>query len=69
MMDLVLGPVLSLYSVAFYRRVARQRLGRGLAYLVYLSSLYSAAIAIAFLAFWLPAPTASWTGSRRTSPS
>ena len=55
MMDLVLGPVLSLYSVAFYRRVARQRLGRGLAYLVYLSSLYSAAIAIALLAFWLPA--------------
>ena len=55
MTDLVLGPVLSLYSVAFYRRVARQRLGRGLAYLVYLSSLYSAAIAIALLAFWLPA--------------
>ena len=44
MTDIVLGPVLSLYSVAFYRRVARQRLGRGLAYLVYLSSLYSAAI-------------------------
>src|SRR6266566_3625425 len=55
MTDIVLGPVLSLYSVAFYRRVARQRLGRGLAYLVYLSSLYSAAIAIALLAFWLPA--------------
>jgi len=53
--DIVLGPVLSLYSVAFYRRVARQRLGRGLAYLVYLSSLYAAAIAIALLAFWLPA--------------
>src|SRR5207247_1941914 len=35
--------------------VPRQRLGRGLAYLVYLSSLYSAAIAIALLAFWLPA--------------
>src|SRR5207245_3573824 len=49
MTDLVLGPVLSLYSVAFYRRVARQRLGRGRAYLVYLSSLYSAAIAIALL--------------------
>src|SRR5204862_429845 len=55
MTDIVLGPVLSLYSVAFYRRVARQRLGRGLAYLVYLSSLYSAAISIALLAFWLPA--------------
>ena len=55
MTDIVLGPVLSLYSVAFYRRVARQRLGRGLAYLVYLSSLYSTAIAIALLAFWLPA--------------
>ena len=34
---------------------ARQRLGRGLAYLVFLSSLYAAAIAIALLAFWLPA--------------
>jgi hypothetical protein len=55
MTDIVLGPVLSLYSVAFYRRVARQRLGRGLAYLVYLSSLYSASISIALLAFWLPA--------------
>ena len=55
MTDIVLGPVLSLYSVAFYRRLAQQRLGRGLAYLVYLSSLYAAAIAIALLAFWLPA--------------
>ncbi len=55
MTDIVLGPVLSLYSVAFYRRLAQERLGRGLAYLVYLSSLYSAAIAIALLAFWLPA--------------
>src|SRR3989442_13003783 len=55
MTHIVLGPVLTLYSLAFYRRVGRQRLGRGLGYLVYLSSLYSTAIAIALLAFWLPA--------------
>src|SRR5207244_13002424 len=46
---------LCLASVAVYRRAPSHRPGRGLAYLFYLSSLYAAAIAIALLAFWLPA--------------
>src|SRR5262249_23739344 len=55
MTDVVLAPVLALFSPSFYRRIGEASFGRALLYLGYLSLLFSLAIAGLLVLRWMPA--------------
>src|SRR5262245_47672606 len=66
MTDVVLAPVLALFSPSFYRRIGEASFGRALLYLGYLSLLFSLAIAGLLVLRWMPAMDALvlWSAER-----
>lgn len=55
MTDILLGPLLSLGSLAIYRRAARRPLSHGLTYLGWLALLFASAVMVVVSTVWLPA--------------
>jgi hypothetical protein len=53
--DILLGPLLSLGSLAIYRRAARRPLSHGLTYLGWLALLFASAVMVIVSTVWLPA--------------
>jgi len=53
--DILLGPLLSLGSLAIYRRAARRPLSHGLTYLGWLALLFASAVMVVVSTVWLPA--------------
>jgi hypothetical protein len=55
MTDILLGPLLSLGSLAIYRRAAHRPLSHGLTYLGWLALLFASAVMVVVTTVWLPA--------------
>src|SRR5262245_40797861 len=65
-MQILLGPVLAIIDPTYYARVAREPLGRGLLYVLYLSALTAVGFALMLERWWLPAAddVAAWIAAR-----